>query len=70
MAVELRDGTSLPADEFVLAVPHWLCSSLLPADALSDGLHGEFDRIETAAIASAHFWFDHPLHVADRETLK
>ena len=34
-AAELRDGLHLSADEFVLAVPHWLCGSLLPDELLA-----------------------------------
>lgn len=81
-SAELRDGTTLKGDDFVLAVPHWLCSSLLPGEvfssvALARSPHSEGDgrgegagssslsealnQIETAAIASAHFWFDRPL---------
>jgi len=33
-AVELRDGTLVTGDEFVLSVPHWVCRTLLPADFL------------------------------------
>jgi squalene-associated FAD-dependent desaturase len=34
-AAELRDGSLVIGDEFVLAVPHWLCGSLLPDELLS-----------------------------------
>jgi len=33
-AVELRDGSFVTGDEFVLSVPHWICRLLLPADLL------------------------------------
>lgn len=128
-SASMRDGTALTGDEFVLAVPHWLCSSMLPDEVLSrsvvrrseapspglrplssppgsrDGsdagslaiaentpdsapapsspVEGEgrgegasanslseaLDRIETAPIASAHFWFDRPLTDLPHATL-
>ena len=110
-SAELRDGTTLTGDEFVLAVPHWLCSSLLPGEVLSEDVTGTpnalssgfrppspplerrdarelktppenppsgrsptllreaLDQIETAPIASAHFWFDRPLTELPHATL-
>jgi squalene-associated FAD-dependent desaturase len=35
VAAELRDGSLVSGDEFVLAVPHWLCGSLLPDELFS-----------------------------------
>lgn len=96
-SAELRDGTTLTGDEFVLAVPHWLCSSMLPGEVLSTipaqapsppsggegrgegtsaasvirpaSLAKALDQIETAPIASAHFWFDRPLTSLPHATL-
>lgn len=60
-AVELRDGSTMVADEFVLAVPHYLVRSMLPADV---GQHPDvsgIDQLETAPIASVHLWYNQPL---------
>lgn len=80
---ELRDGSQVTGDTFVLAVPQWLCGSLLPDELLSGELAGSaggshsrsvslceaLDRIETAPIASAHLWLDRPLTELPHATL-
>ncbi|MEM1062616.1 MAG: hydroxysqualene dehydroxylase HpnE, partial [Planctomycetota bacterium] len=59
--VRLRDGSTLPADDVVLAVPAPRVADLLPSE-LSDAL--PLDRlaaIEHAPISSVHLVYDRPL---------
>lgn len=59
--VRLRDGTSLSAADYVLAVPYQRVTSLLP-EAWS--IHPDFaglQALESAPITSLHFWFDKPI---------
>ncbi len=61
VAVELRGGLRLAADEFILAVPYHLAGSLLP-----DALRGHpqlagLEKLESASISSLHLWFDRPI---------
>jgi len=59
--VALRSGEELPAEEVILAVPHYLVRSLLPDEA-APMLHlDRLDQIETAPISSVHLWFDRPI---------
>ncbi|MCH7988103.1 MAG: FAD-dependent oxidoreductase [Planctomycetes bacterium] len=60
-AVELRDGNSLTADQFVLAVPHHRLMSLLPDSLKSHPQIEGLKRLETAPITSVHLWFDRPV---------
>jgi len=59
--VEMRDGTEIFADEFVLAVPHNLVKSMLPDDCAECSDVVSLDRLESAPIASMHLWYDQPL---------
>lgn len=59
--VEMRDGTEIFADEFVLAVPHNLVKSMLPDDYAECSNVVSLDRLEAAPIASMHLWYDRPL---------
>lgn len=59
--VELRDGSEVLADEFVLAVPHNLVKSMLPDDFAECSDVVSLDRLEVAPIASVHLWYDKPL---------
>jgi squalene-associated FAD-dependent desaturase len=59
--VELRDGSEISADEFVLAVPHYLVKSMLPDELANHRDVAAFDRLEAAPIASVHLWYDQPL---------
>lgn len=59
--VELRDGSQLTGDEFVLAVPHYLVKSMLPNELAENSDIDSLDRLETAPIASVHLWYDQPL---------
>ena len=59
--VLLRDGESLPVDECIVAVSHWRVAELLPDDVGTRPEIERLNRIETAPISSAHFWFDRPI---------
>lgn len=61
MAVELRDGSTMVADEFVLAVPHYLVRPMLPADVAQHPDVSGIDQLETAPIASVHLWYNQAL---------
>lgn len=60
-AVELRSGEIVAADHFILAVPHYLATSLLPDSLRTETSIQNIDRLESAAISSVHLWFDKPL---------
>ena len=57
----LRDGESLPADEWIVAVPHWRVAELLPAELAERAEIQRLRDIETAPISSVHVWFDRPV---------
>jgi uncharacterized protein with NAD-binding domain and iron-sulfur cluster len=57
----LRDGSEISADEFVLAVPHYLVKPMLPDELAIHPDVAALDRLETAPIASVHLWYDQPL---------
>jgi zeta-carotene desaturase len=59
VGVTLEDGTELPADACVLAVPQNLVAELLPGELSADGgpLSG-VSHIRTSPITGVHFWFD------------
>ncbi len=59
--VELRDGSEVVGDEFVLAVPQYLVKSMLPDVLIEHPDVAALDRLETAPIASVHLWYDQPL---------
>lgn len=59
--VELRDGSQVVGDEFVLAVPHYLVAAMLPPDISQQAAVVALSRLETAPIASVHLWYDRPL---------
>lgn len=56
--VELRTGESLPAREFILAVPQHQVRDLLPEAVRSGSEWSRLESIETAPISSLHLWFD------------
>lgn len=60
-SVELRSGEVVGGDEFVLAVPHYLASSLLPPELSDSEIVANFSKLETAPISSVHLWFDRPI---------
>lgn len=59
--VELRDGSQVHGDEFVLAVPQYLVKSMLPDELAEHAEVAVLDQLETAPIASVHLWYDQPL---------
>lgn len=60
-SVELRDGSQVQGDEFVLAVPQYLVKSMLPEELAEHADVAALDKLETAPIASVHLWYDQPL---------
>lgn len=58
VGVELRDGTTLQADEVVLATPSYLVKALLPESLAIHPQIVALDRLEWAPISSVHLWFD------------
>ncbi|QDT66112.1 hydroxysqualene dehydroxylase HpnE [Calycomorphotria hydatis] len=60
-AVELRDGSVIQGDNFVLAVPQYLVASLVQDNATLACELASLEKIETAPITSVHLWFDRPV---------
>jgi squalene-associated FAD-dependent desaturase len=59
LGVTLEDGTQLPADACVLAVPQNLVAEMLPAELSADGANlAGLKHIRTSPITGVHFWFD------------
>lgn len=58
VGVELRDGSTLQADEFILAVPSYLVQSLVPGSLARHPQIAALDQLEWAPISSVHLWFD------------
>ncbi len=56
--VELRDGTSLSADEIILAVPSFGLRSILPENLWAHPQIAALNQLEWAPISSVHLWFD------------
>jgi len=56
--VELRSGEQIRAEHVILAVPHHLVSSLLPASQGELPELANLGRLEDAPISSVHLWFD------------
>lgn len=61
LAVELRNGEQLTAQQFVLAVPHHRVLDLLPESLRDHSLIEDVEQLESAPIASVHLWFDRPI---------
>ena len=59
--VELRNGETLAADHFILAVPHFQVPTLLPDTCGELPYFGNLSQLETAPISSAHLWYDRPI---------
>lgn len=57
-SIELRNGETLEADHFVLAVPWHLVGKLLPESIRENDCYRQVDQIEAAPISSAHLWLD------------
>jgi squalene-associated FAD-dependent desaturase len=57
--VELRDGTTLAADHYVLAVPFDRVAELLPAELVErEPYFGSAKNLAASPITSVHLWFD------------
>ncbi len=64
-AVALRDGSRVPADACILAVPPHALPPLLPGELrTTPGLRG-IDRLESSPIVSVHLWLDRPVLETD-----
>jgi squalene-associated FAD-dependent desaturase len=61
-AAELRDGTAVAADWYVLAVPFDRVADLLPADLVArEPYFGGVRHLTPSPITSVHLWFDRPV---------
>lgn len=59
--VELRDGTALTADWFVLAVPSERVADLLPVEWIErEPSFANVQHLRPSPITSVHLWFDRP----------
>ncbi len=59
--VELRDGSSLSADWYVLAVPFDRVADLLPEELVArEPYFGGVKNLTPSPITSVHLWFDRP----------
>ncbi len=56
-----RDGKTLSADHFVLAVPHYRMAALLPEEITNHPQLAGAGELESAPISSVHLWFDRPI---------
>lgn len=59
--VLLRDGTRLPADAVISAVPHSALPSLLPERWAAHATFAALSRLEHAPILAIHLWLDRPV---------
>jgi len=59
--VELRDGSTLAADWYVLAVPFERVLDLLPAELAAQPCFTNIRNLEPSPITSVHLWFDRPV---------
>ena len=59
--VELRDGSTLSADHYVLAVPFDRVAGLLPDDLAADPYFAGATHLTPSPISSFHLWFDRPV---------
>jgi uncharacterized protein with NAD-binding domain and iron-sulfur cluster len=59
--VELRDGTSLSADWYVLAVPFDRVADMLPPELLEQPYFHNVRNLTPSPITSVHLWFDRPV---------
>lgn len=59
--VLLRDGATLAADWYVLAVPFDRVLDLMPEDVIRrEPIFGQLKNLRTSPISSVHLWFDRP----------
>ena len=61
VAAELRDGESLQAADYILAVPHYRVADLLPGALAEHPAVAGAGRLQSAPISSVHLWFDRPI---------
>lgn len=54
----ISNGETVLADEFVLAIPHYQISKVLPIEYHAHAILQDIERIETAPISSVHLWLD------------
>lgn len=59
--VRLKDGKTMTADHYVLAVPWHRLGSLLPDSWKDRSPFAEASRLEAAPITSVHIWLDRPI---------
>jgi len=59
--VELRDGETLSADHYVLAVPFDRVLDLLPESLQTLPTFAELANLQASPITSVHCWFDRPV---------
>ena len=59
--VTLRDGTTLAADWYVLAVPFDRVADLLPPAVAADPYFAAAGRLAASPITSVHLWYDRPI---------
>ncbi len=57
----LRDGTTVGADAFVLAVPFDRVADLLPEATAADPYFAGAGKLAASPITSVHLWFDRPV---------
>lgn len=67
--VQLRDGTTLAADQIILAVPSYLVKALLPDEISRHSQIAALDQLEWAPISSVHLWFDRRIMPLPHATL-
>jgi uncharacterized protein with NAD-binding domain and iron-sulfur cluster len=60
-AIELRDGTTLTADWYVLAVPFDRVTDLLPDELTREPYFAGVKNLTPSPITSVHLWFDRPV---------
>jgi squalene-associated FAD-dependent desaturase len=59
--VELRDGTTLSADWYVLAVPFDRVADLVPEELAREPYFAGAQNLAPSPITSVHLWFDRPV---------
>jgi len=56
--VTLRDGSNIPANATILAVPFDRLLGLLPSDVAADPFFARTAKLQPSPITSVHLWFD------------
>lgn len=60
-SAQLRDGSEIAANDWIVAVPQHRVSSLFPDAVQNVDTLNNARQLTTAPIASVHLWFDHPI---------